>query len=132
MPLRPDVRRRLRSWAAYWRATGVIPRWQLIVVYALIVGAGAVGFVQVNDALDEVQASRVATCDDNAQKNRDTVAELDRRLALIKDPRRRARAAESRDFTIGLINALAPPRSHEQCVQLVEHPPAKRPQPRKR
>lgn len=114
-----SVEARLGGWARYWRAKGVIPRWQLVLVYVLIAAATAIGFAQVNKAIDQVQASRVRTCDDNAQKNRDTVKELDAQIRKTTDPVRRARAIRNRDATIALINTLAPPRTHEECVALV-------------
>lgn len=55
-----------RSLKTYWTATGVIPRWQLVLVYALIVGAGVVGFAKImaqqddiKDLVASIQKSRV-------------------------------------------------------------------------
>jgi hypothetical protein len=39
--------RRFRAW---WTARGVIPRWQLLLVYVLVVTAGAVGQSKTTDA----------------------------------------------------------------------------------
>lgn len=37
------LRARWPGWRAYWTARGVIPRWQLFLVYVVVVGAGAYG-----------------------------------------------------------------------------------------
>lgn len=49
---------RLHRWLDYWRATGVIPRWQLLVVYILVVSTFVVTANWAHDA--SVRATDVA------------------------------------------------------------------------
>jgi hypothetical protein len=55
----------------YWKATGVIPRWQLFGVYLLIIVAGAVGF------------ARTSTIANNADNSANQTAALAKRTAGI-------------------------------------------------
>lgn len=42
-----------RTSRAYWLQTGVIPRWQLVLVYALIVAASIAGLRSLGNAVDD-------------------------------------------------------------------------------
>lgn len=53
------LKRRWPGWRRYWLARGVIPRWQLLLVYVVIVSAGALGFADAQNQRD--QTARVAT-----------------------------------------------------------------------
>lgn len=55
-------RLRARSVWDWWTATGVIPRWQLIAVYVLVVAAGAAGMTATRNAADRAQAAVDDNC----------------------------------------------------------------------
>jgi hypothetical protein len=74
-----------------------------------------------SDAQDRaIQASRVEVAKDNCrsqnERHDNTVRQLDNRIAELSG-RERARADRNRDFTVSLIEALAPKRN---CKALVE------------
>lgn len=112
---------------AYWMARGVIPRWQYLLVYVLIVGAGAFGFAQTHAAQQraehlarQVAAQRLAairsTCEEQNVRHDQTLRTLDRLIAKVP-PDRRAQARRSRASTVLLIDALAPKRDCDQRVR---------------
>lgn len=55
MTLRVRCRGWWRRFRAWWTARGVIPRWQLLLVYALIVTAGAIGMSKTSDAASKAK-----------------------------------------------------------------------------
>jgi len=69
--------------------------------------------------LDRSRAEIIhSDCLDQNERNTATLRELDRRLelAISDNPERAASARASRDFTVALIDALAP---HRDCAALV-------------
>jgi predicted kinase len=122
----------------YWTEVGVIPRWQLLAVYSLVVGAGLAGFIDSNHRRDDlkeqsretaarlaeqtrsaaagIKESRrqavIATCREQNARHDNTLAELDRQIMELP-PARRARAERNRVGTEALIDALAP---KQDCV----------------
>jgi len=111
---------------SYWKQVGVIPRWQLLGVYALIVAAGAFGLAQTQhvahraDALArDIQQQRVMTieqsCEQQNARHDGTIATLDR-LIRQQPPSRRRRAEQNRASTVLLIDALAPKRDCGKVV----------------
>lgn len=76
----------------YWTATGVIPRWQLFAVYALVIGVGIVGFWRVGDAAsraDESASKVKRLSEDNARLGKEnrklSLAIQAQRVATIFD-----------------------------------------------
>lgn len=64
----PAVRRlRARRVWEWWTATGVIPRWQLLLVYMFVTAAGAVGMTSTRDVAD--RADRAAIRADELARN---------------------------------------------------------------
>lgn len=60
------------------------------------------------------RSSVVEFCTGQNNRNRNTIAEYDTRIAKIAPklpPAQRAQLKQSRDFTVGLINALTPVRN---------------------
>lgn len=114
---------------SYWKQTGVIPRWQLIAVYVLIVAAGTIGIWRTqtvahraDDLSRDIQAQRVVnirqSCDEQNARHDDTIAALDRLIGqLPKDSTRRFLAEKNRPGTVLLINALAPKRDCGKVVK---------------
>lgn len=108
----------------YWTATGVIPRWQLVAVYALVITVSVIGFASVRHQnakthrvaqraaalVVEVQRQRKAVCLDQNRRHDRTIAKLDFLIAHVP-PRLRKQAAASRAGNVTLINALAPRRN---------------------
>lgn len=93
----------------------------LVTMTALTLVAVIVGFVMIRNVINDVQAERFrnvkALCDQTNERHDNTVKELDARLALAKlklPPAQQKRVAESRDFTVALIDALAP--THPDCA----------------
>lgn len=117
---------RRKSDTNYWTATGVIPRWQLVAVYVLVVGATVVGFIsvshqtnRVNDAVRQIQRQRYYLCQDQNRRHDLTIKRLDELIAATSPPRRKKRAERSRAGTLQLINALAPRRN---CAVIARTP----------
>lgn len=119
--------KRRKDDGSYWRATGVIPRWQLLAVYVLIVAAGAAGFWQTSsvanradDFARDVQSQRVvairANCQEQNQRHDDTIRTLDHLIARIPPGAGRDRALANRRGTVLLIDALAPKRDCGRAV----------------
>ena len=74
----------------WWTATGVIPRWQLLLVYMLIVAAGALGIQSNRSAVDRINMERgrntVAACVRDSTQNQallDFMAELGAKPATL-------------------------------------------------
>jgi predicted transcriptional regulator len=112
---------------SYWKQTGVIPRWQLLGVYALIVAAGAFGLAQTQhiahraDALArDIQQQRVMTieqsCEQQNARHDATIATLDRLIARIPPGAEHDRALANRRGTVLLIDALAVKRDCGKVV----------------
>ena len=53
-----DRRRR-----AYWKQTGATPRWQLVLVYVLVVAVGAVGLTSIRDVAEKADTNAMVTND---------------------------------------------------------------------
>ena len=75
----------------WWTATGVIPRWQLLLVYMLVVAAGALGIQSNRSAVDRINTERqrnaVAACARDSTQNQallDFMAELGARAETLK------------------------------------------------
>jgi hypothetical protein len=105
----------------------VIPRWQLVAVYVLIVAAGALGITQTQhvahraDALArDIQAQRVSSivqsCEQQNARHDATIATLDR-LIRQQPAGQRRRAERSRASTVLLIDALAPMRDCQKVLR---------------
>lgn len=78
-PLHRSLRAR-RAWA-WWTATGVIPRWQLLLVYALIVGAFVWSSAETRTvATDAKDASKQAT---HASEQATHAVAENKRVALL-------------------------------------------------
>ena len=96
----------------YWTEVGVIPRWQLLAVYLIIVCGGLWGFYQNGEARDDIQESRreaiIISCEQQNERHDQTVRQLDRNIADIPPGPRKRRARVSRDHTVALIDALVP------------------------
>jgi hypothetical protein len=75
---------------SYWRQKGVIPRWQMLLVYVLVIGAGAVGIARTetvaSDAQELAEANKLRIME--VQESRDALcalrADLQKRLALAR------------------------------------------------
>lgn len=52
----------MRRFHAYWTAKGVIPRWQLLFVYVVIVAAGIFGFASIQRSLDRGKRALQEEC----------------------------------------------------------------------
>jgi hypothetical protein len=105
----------------------------LLIALAAIVGVIAVAGVvlailaygKINPTIQAIQAERArnvrANCLDTNGRHDRTIATLDRRLqvAVRRAPPAQARQIRaSREFTVALINALAPRRDCERLVKL--------------
>jgi hypothetical protein len=88
------VLRRLRARKAWdwWMAKGVIPRWQLLLVYVFVVAAGSVGVARVETIAED--ASDLGR--ENANRIKETEESRDALCVLRADLERRV--ATSRDF----------------------------------
>lgn len=134
----------------YWTATGVIPRWQLLAVYVLVVAAGFVGFLSIRSAVnhantvarenhrlalrassqaaqtkrlaDKIQAQRKDLCADQNARHKRTIQTLNSILAefVKKHPDQAKQVRDSVRSNVLLINALAPKR---QCSTLQPNHP---------
>lgn len=117
------VNERTARWKRYWTATGVIPRWQLVAVYLAFATACAIGFEQQHEQSQAIQTQRAESirrqCEDQNRRNKATIARLDLRLKQLEEkagPVAAARARASRDFTVALIDSLAPPQNCDDVV----------------
>lgn len=95
-------------------ALGWIDRHAAVFVVIGLVGLFALGW-SVYGQQQEIRQQRAdgirVSCEEVNTRNRTTVKTYDRQIAGIEPrlkPRERAQLKESRDFTVGLINALAP------------------------
>ncbi len=52
----------LNKFRSYWTARGVIPRWQLIGVYIVVVAAGSYGLGETRQIAEQGQRSEIALC----------------------------------------------------------------------
>jgi hypothetical protein len=106
---------------------GVIPRWQYLLVYVMIVGAGVLGFLRTEDATDQarraarqaselardIQAQRVKTVRNNCEEQNNRHSEADATLReLIRQGRR-----DDEDGTKLLIDAITPFRDCDRAVR---------------
>lgn len=103
--------------------------WLLIITVALF----AIAIKALNTASDarqlgiSIQSSRrellTRNCNDQNKRNRNTVAQLDKEIATLP-PVLRKRAQANKNFTVLLIDTLAP---HQNCKKLpsavIIHPP---------
>lgn len=128
-----------RRSVAYWKQVGVIPRWQLVAVYTLVIAAGALGFQQTSkvahraDDLSkqnkitatqaailtrEVARQRrdtiLASCLDTNSRHDDVEREIIKLIPPDVDPAERARRVSS---ARRLAEAVAPKRD---CNAVVE------------
>lgn len=106
----------------YWTATGVIPRWQLVAVYALVIGACIVGFVTIGNA---VHRANSATRANRALAQRaDAQARATQRQAAAIQRQRRELCKDQNDRHDATIREL------DVIVRRLEHtaPPAQRAQ----
>jgi hypothetical protein len=122
-----------RGFWAWWTATGVIPRWQLLLVYVLVIVAGMVGMASTRSVADrangaaldakhavaQVQASRIELCEQANERHDAVIAELERQIARLS-PKRRAEANARKAGTIALLEAIAPRRD---CVEALRPTP---------
>lgn len=86
----------------YWTQTGVIPRWQLVTVYSLVIVLGVAGFLSIQDSRRD---AIVRTCTEQNIRHDRTVAKLDHLIA--KQPAE-PDAEQRRKSTVALIDTLAP------------------------
>jgi hypothetical protein len=95
----------------FWRQTGVIPRWQLLTVYVLIVASGVAGFVSIKDSRrDAIER----TCREQNERHDKAIAKLDQIIAELPPGPRKRDAEQRRPGTILLIDALAPKKDCEE------------------
>lgn len=134
---RQHLNRHLRwvEWAVVAQGVALIVSMLLITgipggVYTGLIGANsdrATESKRVADRLagivDQIQAERKANIEKNCRdlnaRNVATVRELDARLAAARSqlsPAERAQLKESRDFTVALIDALAPRRDCDDVL----------------
>lgn len=119
------LKERLPGWRTYWTQRGVVPRWQYLCVYVLIVGAGAFGQIQTskiankaNGAVIEIQHSRIeiahTQCDQQNQRNRAAY------LFLRNLPNKQHISAQKKDRLLhDFTDALVGPR--QDCGKLLLH-----------
>lgn len=114
----------------YWKQTGVIPRWQLLLIYAAIVAAAAAGMLRTETiarsanraageaqrAIEGVQRSRIDVCKDANSRHDAALAELDLQIRHLP-PAERARARARRAGTVAFIETLAPRHDCEKELQ---------------
>lgn len=113
----------LRLRAAKWfdpRANWYRDAWMLVITFFV-----ALTVNKTSGLVGDIQASRVQSCAETTRRHDATIARLDaqldratRRVGAV----RAAQIRQSRDFTVSLIDQLAPPRSHQQCETLVQAP----------
>lgn len=72
-------------------------------------------FSKLSDDQRQIQASRLAACQDINRRHNNTIRILNREIAKLP-PARRARAEASRESTILLISALAPKRDCQNLI----------------
>jgi hypothetical protein len=108
----------VRALRAASRALNLVLEWidrhAAIFVVMGLVGLFALGWSVVHQQR-EIRQQRAdsirVTCEEVNTRNRTTVETYDHQIAAIEPklkPRERAQLKQSRDFTVGLINALAP------------------------
>lgn len=66
----------------------------------------------------ERRAAVIRACQDTNERHRNTIRTLDQRIAKLP-PKQRAQAMNGRDFTVQLINALAPLQDCEKLADRV-------------
>lgn len=105
-----------------------------IIINLVAVLAWAVMFylwwTQHNDIQHQRYASVLRNCLDQNTRRANTVKTLNH-IILRLPPKQQARAAKNEQFTILLINSLAP---HQNCINVAHnalHPPKNSPQPPK-
>lgn len=101
--------------------------WRVMSCAGCVLGAASILLTaqlwsRTNDALHEIQRSRIDVCRQTNQRHDDTIRVLDARIAVLRDGQR-TRAEANRSATIALIQALAPKRN---CVATLTPPSAKR------
>lgn len=141
---------------SYWTSRGVVPRWQLLLVYLLIAAVGIVGFVSVGNQADkatktaeetrklalvsatlsrdtarlarEIQSSRTTLCEDQNKRHDRTIERLNKIIdqAKRRQPDRAAEIERARAQNILLIEALAP---EQDCAAVVSPTPTPTPTP---
>lgn len=140
------MRARLARYRHYWTATGVIPRWQLVAVYALVLTVVLIGYLRVGNVADDahsaanqakvaahdaqaaahnaqravagVQRQRKDLCKDQNGRRKATIDRLDELIAKLP-PDQKAQAKSIRASNVSLINALAPKRN---CAAITNNP----------
>lgn len=105
---------------------GVIPRWQFLMVYVLIVAAAGLGLWKTGTVAGEadqlatdIQEQRVQTVRRNCEDQNARHFEADRTLTKLIARGRRTHS----DGTKLLIEALAPYRDCDQAVRDATRPP---------
>ena len=105
----------------YWTATGVIPRWQLILAYILIAGAFAFTTYNVVHDGQNTQEAIVRECQVTNQRHDDTYKSLVDAAAIDEDNAKtgaaKAEVRRRRDVTLALIDALAPKRDCDNLIR---------------
>lgn len=119
---------------AYWTETGVIPRWQLLAVYGIIVCGGLWGFHQADAQRDEIEAQAIRSdqriqesrrdaviisCRQQNERHDRTIRQLDRNIAGLPRGPERLRARQRRDSTVSLIDALVPKTDCKQRAEML-------------
>jgi hypothetical protein len=119
---------RLPGWRRYWSQRGVVPRWQYLLVYVLIVSAGVFGQFKTsriantaNRAVIEIQRSRIdvarTQCRQQNERNRAAYLFLHE---LPADPKEPLRTPQEREALLrGFTDALVGPR--QNCQLLIKH-----------
>ena len=76
----------MRKFRAYWTAKGVIPRWQLLLVYVTIVGAGVFGFASIQRSLDRGKQALREECSLQIRARAQLVQQADNLRLYLASP----------------------------------------------
>lgn len=134
----------------YWTARGVVPRWQFLLVYLVVVVVGIIGFERIGNQSDTAadlarethslaqQTAQLARtiqlqrldgirrgCEDQNRRHDGTIRALDDVIArVVRDaPERKTELARARAQNVLLINALAPKQDCDRLVRISARPP---------
>lgn len=132
-----NIRARLHRFKLWLTETGVIPRWQLLLVYFIIVTAMAIGLARTVSVTNDVkvvaaraeglarsiQTQRITTVREGCEQQNVRHAQALKALNALIPPNQSAkRRAQSKKVVKALADAVAPKRDCDKVVDAATSP----------